>query len=174
MANTKRNKGSSTKTNTPPKDVHLGDGVADVAKSKANEKMQGIASDLVDMLFNYIESKVKDIPETIKRLRDNPEIKKEVASLWSEQLYAQGVIPEVFAGLSDDLLIHNFHQSGYMDGLYVGHLLTLAAMVEHDMSCEDIDYISKSVYLLQLDYEKRSELIQQLKDKIRGYMSRQK
>lgn len=173
MANTKGNNTKKTvaKKNVPVKDERLGEGVADVAKAKANEKMQGIASDLVDMFFDYIDSKVKEIPDAIKRLRDNPKTKEEVATLWSEQLYEQGIIPRGYAGLPDDLLIHNFHQEGYLDGLYVGHLLTLVAMTKQGISQKDIEDVDKSVFLFKRSYEKRSELIDQLKNEIREYMN---
>ena len=129
-----KNDGTAKKAQTqktPPKDVRLGEGVADVAKAKANEKMQGIASDLVDMLFEYIEGKVKEIPDAIKNLLSDPKTKTEVVTLWSEQLYAQGIIPKGYAGLSDKMLIHNFHQDGYLSGPYAGMAIAMMSLVDN-------------------------------------------
>ena len=132
---TQGNSGTAKKSptqNTPPKDVRLGEGVADAAKAKANEKMQGIASMAVDMLFDYIEGKVKEIPDAIKHLLSDPKTKTEVAALWSEQLYAQGIIPKGYAGLPDKLLIHNFHQDGYLSGLYAGMAIAMMSLVDNN------------------------------------------
>ena len=131
---TQKNPGTQKNTsnpNTPPKDVRLGEGVADAAKARANEKMQDIASMAVDMLFDYLKGKVKEIPDAIKNLLADPKTKNEVAALWSEHLYTQGVIPKGYAGLPDELLIHNFHQDGYLSGLYAGMAIAMMSLVDN-------------------------------------------
>ena len=166
-------KKATQKVITPSKPVHFGDGVTDVAKTRANEKMQGIASMTIDMVFDYIESKVKDIPESIKRLRDNPKTKKEVAALWSDQLYEQGIISNVYKGMADENLIHNFRQEGYFDGLYVGHLLTMVAMTQYGIPWEDCKDIGNSVSLDDRIYKERIELIHEMKDELREYANQE-
>ena len=131
---TQKNGGTAKKAptqKTPSKDVRLGEGVADAAKARANEKMQDIASMAVDMLFDYLKGKVKEIPDAIKKLLADPKTKTEVAALWSEQLYEQGIIPKGYAGLPDELLIHNFHQDGYLSGLYAGMAIAMMSLVDN-------------------------------------------
>ncbi len=103
----------------------------DTAKASTNERIQEIVSLLINVLFDYIEGKVKNFPEMIKKLRENPETEKEISTLWSQQLYEHGIIPREYDGLSDDLLIHNFHQDGYLDGMYVGYLLSMVTLAEN-------------------------------------------
>lgn len=142
MSNNNTGKNSSTQKNsspakkspaqnTPPKDVRLGEGVADAAKARANEKMQDIASMAVDMLFDYLKGKVKEIPDAIKNLLADPKTKNEVAALWSEKLYEQGLIPKGYAGLPDEFLIHNFKQDGYLSGLYAGMAIAMMSLVDN-------------------------------------------
>ena len=133
--NSQPKKNTPTPT-TPPKDVRLGEGVMNAAKAEVNTRAQGVVSTLVDMFFDYLDGKVKEIPDAIKRLRDDPKTKEEVAALWSEKLYEQGVIPKGYAGLPDDLLIHNFKQDGYMSGLYAGMAIAMMSLVDNGASKE--------------------------------------
>lgn len=134
--------------------------------------MQGIASMAVEMLFDYIESKVKEIPDSIKRLLDSPEAKKEVAALWSEKLYEQGVIPKGYAGLPDDLLIHNFHQDGYLEGMYAGYLITITALAEKGVSKEDLLDAREIVMprFFRKSYEDRKALFDQLESEMQEWV----
>lgn len=100
--------------------VRLGDGVVDEAKAEANNRIKELVKMSVNMFFDYLESQMKDLPDTIKRLRNNPELEQKVETLWSEQLFEEGLIPKGYSGLPDKLLIDNLHQTGYLDGLYVG------------------------------------------------------
>ena len=138
MSNTKKTgtKKNVSTANNQPKDVRLGEGVIDVTKARANEKMQDIASMAVDMLFDYLKGKVKEIPDAIKNLLADPKTKKEVIALWSEQLYEQGVIPKEYTGLLDELLIHNFKQDGYMSGLYAGMAIAMMSLVDNGVPKE--------------------------------------
>lgn len=126
----------------------------------------------VEMLFDYIESKVKEIPDSIKRLLDSPEAKKEVAALWSEKLYEQGVIPKGYAGLPDDLLIHNFHQDGYLEGMYAGYLITITALAEKGVSKEDLLDAREIVMprFFRKSYEDRKALFDQLESEMQEWV----
>lgn len=77
--------------------VRLGDGVADEAKSEANNRLKELARITVNMIFDDLERRVKDFPDTIKRLRNNPEVEQKVDALWSEQLLKKGSLPKDIA-----------------------------------------------------------------------------
>ena len=69
--------------------VRLGDGVVDEAKTEANNRIKELVKIAVNMFFDDLEGRVKDLPETIKRLRNNPDIEQKLAALWSEQLFKE-------------------------------------------------------------------------------------
>ena len=148
-----------------PKEVHLGDGVLDAAKSAANERAQQAATTLVHKFWDWVENKIAELPDQLKALRDNPEAEDEIASLWSEILYEQGAIPKGYCGLPDDLLIHNFHQDGYIEGMYVGYLITLVTLAEAGISKQALLDARKDILpqFLGKGYEERIELCQELK-----------
>ena len=56
--------------------VRLGDGVVDEAKTEANNRIKELVKIAVNMFFDDLEGRVKDLPETIKRLRNNPDIEQ--------------------------------------------------------------------------------------------------
>ena len=96
--------------------VRLGDGVVDEAKTEANNRIKELVKIAVNMFFDDLEGRVKDLPETIKRLRNNPDIEQKLAALWSEQLFKEGLVPKGYSGLPDKLLVANLHQDGYLNG----------------------------------------------------------
>ena len=155
----------------PVKDVRLGDGVMNVAKTEANERMQEFAAMSVNMFFDFLEGKVKDIPEAIKRLRNNPKTNKEFATFWSEQLYKKGLISEVEKGLPDDMMIHNIHQHGYNEGLYVGYLITMMALAEKGISKEELLAAREMIIprMLARSYEDRKELVEELEGEMKKW-----
>lgn len=112
-------------------EIHIGDGVADAVKSTINTESAVILTELIKTVSNYLKSKLKDIPETIENLLSSPEAKQEVAALWSEHLFREGLAPKGYDGLPDELLIHNFHQEGYITGLHVGYMLAMMALVDN-------------------------------------------
>ena len=93
--------------------VRLGDGVVDEAKAETNNRLKELAK-RYNLLFDDLERLVKDLPDTIKRLRNNPEVEQKVEALWSEQLYEEGLAPKGYSGLPDRLLVANLHQDGYL------------------------------------------------------------
>lgn len=64
--------------------VRLGDGVVDEAKIEANNRIKELVKIAVNMFFDDLEGRVKDLPDTIKRLRNNTDIEQKLAALWSE------------------------------------------------------------------------------------------
>ena len=96
--------------------------------------------------------------------------------MWSDDLYAQGLIPSGYTGLSDELLIHNAHQEGYQDGLFAGYALALTAMVDADVPKETILVVRDMLQpnLLGHTYEKRSEFTDRLKDEKYEWVAKEK
>ncbi len=146
--------------------VHLGDGVFDEAKTAVNDRTRELVRIAIDTFFNYLESKAKSIPEAIKQLRSNPETEQEIAALWSKQLFEEGLVPKGYNGLPNTLLISNFHQEGYLDGLYAGYILAMMALVDNEVPQDIIlairDYIRPN--LMGHCYDNRDEFSIQYAD----------
>lgn len=145
---------------------HFGDGVLDEAKADVNNRTRGLVKIAIDTVFDYLEGKVKDIPETIERLRNSPETEQRIAALWSEHLFEEGLVPKGYSGLADNLLISNFHQEGYLDGLYAGYILAMMALTDNDVPKDIIlaarDYIRPN--LIGRHYDEKDEIIDQYKN----------
>ena len=145
--------------------VHLGDSVVDEAKSEANNRLKELVRITVNMFFDDLERRVKDLPDTIKRLRNNPELEQKVETLWSEQLFEEGLVPKGYSGLPDKLLVANLHQDGYLDGMYLGYILAMMALVDNNAPKAMIlavrDYIRPN--LLRHHFGDREEFISQYK-----------
>jgi hypothetical protein len=146
--------------------VHFGDGVLDEAKADVNNRVRGLIKIAIDAVFDYLEGKVEDLPKIIKQLRNSPEIEREIAALWSEHLFEEGLVPKGYNGLPDNLLISNFHQEGYLAGLYTGYILAMMALVDNDTPKDIIfsakDYIRPN--LIGHHYDDRDEVIGRYKD----------
>ena len=146
--------------------VRLGDGVVDEAKAEANNRIKELVKMSVNMFFDYLESQMKDLPDTIKRLRSNPELEQKVEALWSEQLFEEGLVPKGYSGLPDKLLVTNLHQDGYLGGMYVGYILAMMALVDNGASKDTIlavrDYIRPN--LMGHHFDDRDEFIGQYKN----------
>ena len=112
--------------------VNFGDGVIDEAKADVNNRLNKLTKKIIYAFFDYLEGKVEDLPEKIKQLRNSPETEREIAVLWSEHLFEEGLIPKGYNGLPDNLMISNFHQEGYLDGLYIGYILAMMALADND------------------------------------------
>lgn len=151
---------------TPPKDVKLGDGVGNTIKDEINKQAIEWAKVGLKWLFDFIEAKVKDLPESIKKLRNNPETEQAFAKMWADQLYEKNLIPAVYRGLSDDMLIHNFHQEGYLNGMYVGFILSVMAMIDSNVPEDSIVSVRDLVVpnLLGHLYENRDEFTSRFDD----------
>ena len=156
--------------------VRLGDGVVDEAKTEANNRIKELVKMSVNMFFDYLENQVKDLPDIIKRLRNNPELEQKVEALWSEQLFKEGLVPKGYNGLPDKLLVANLHQDGYLDGIYVGYILAMMAMVDNGVSKDTIlavrDYIRPN--LMGHHFDDRNEFISQYKNEKYNWVETEK
>lgn len=146
--------------------INLGDGVLDGAKAEINDRTKELVKKTIDVIFDSLLGKVKDLPEIIKQLRSSPEIEPKIAALWSEHLFEEGLVPKGYNGLPDNLLISNFHQEGYLDGLYAGYVLAMMALADNDAP-KDItfavrDYIRPN--LVRHYYADRDEFFSRYKD----------
>ena len=74
--------------------VRLGDGIADEAKTEFNNRAGGLVKVAINMVFDYLENHVNDLPDAVRRLRNNKEIEQKVEVLWSEKLFEEGLIPK--------------------------------------------------------------------------------
>lgn len=146
--------------------MHFGDGVIDEAKADVNNMVKGLIKIAIDVVFDYLEGKVEDLPEIIKQLRNSPETEQEIADLWSEHLFEEGLVPKGYNGLPDNLLASNFHQEGYLAGLYTGYILAMMALADNDTPKDIIfsarDYIRPN--LIGHHYDDRDEFIGRYKD----------
>ena len=156
--------------------VRLGDGVVDEAKAEANNRIKELVKMSVNMFFDYLESQMKDLPDTIKRLRSNPELEQKVEALWSEQLFEEGLVPKGYSGLPDKLLVTNLHQDGYLGGMYVGYILAMMALVDNGASKDTIlavrDYIRPN--LMGHHFGDRDEFISQYKNEKYSWVEKEK
>ena len=156
--------------------VRLGDGVVDEAKAEANNRIKELVKMSVNMFFDYLESQMKDLPDTIKRLRSNPELEQKVEALWSEQLFEEGLVPKGYSGLPDKLLVTNLHQDGYLGGMYVGYILAMMALVDNGASKDTIlavrDYIRPN--LMGHHFDDRDEFISQYKNEKYSWVKKKK
>lgn len=152
---------------------NFGDGVLDATKTEVNIRAQEFAKTAVDVFFDCLSDIVKNpsatiekIRSSIEQLRNSPEMEQEIVTLWSEQLFESGLIQRSYNGLSDNLLISNFRQEGYLDGLYAGYVLVMMALVDNEVSKEKIWAVRDCVRpnLLNYHYDKRDELFNLYKD----------
>ncbi|NLK26799.1 MAG: hypothetical protein GX306_00425 [Clostridiales bacterium] len=102
------------------KDVRLGDGVADNVKIAANQAAIDIAKELINVFTDFAKEIAKDAPGKISEWLNSKKTQNELVELWSNKLFQDGLIPKGYAGLPGELLIANFHQEGYLDGMYAG------------------------------------------------------
>ena len=156
--------------------VDFGDGVLDEAKAGVNNRTKKLVKIVIDAVFDCIEDKVKDLPETIRQLRNSPEPNQKIAVLWSEQLYKEGIASKGYNGLTEKDLISNFHQEGYLDGLYVGYVLAMMALTDNGVPKDIIlaarDYIRPK--LISNHYDDSDEFISQYKDEKYSWIDKSK
>lgn len=80
--------------------------------------------------------------------------------LWSNQLAKKGLIPQGYAGLPEELLINNMHQTAYFDGIYTGYILALMSLVDNEAP-ENLIFSVRNDVLLNLkghNYNNREEV----------------
>lgn len=147
------------------KSVHLGGGVADKVKENINENISDALTLLSNIVFDYLKGKIKDIPKGIEKLLSSPDAKQEIVAQWSNQLFEKGIIPKGYNGLPDELLIANFHQDGYLDGLYAGYALAMMALVDNEVEKELILSVRDAIRpnLVGHHYNNRDEFYKRYK-----------
>lgn len=148
------------------KDVRLGDGVLEEAKSVVNARLTDLVGELLNVAFDKLKEKATELPSSIEKALSNPKTKQEIVAQYSERLAKEGLIPSGYVGLPDDLLIHNFHQEGYIDGLFVGYKLALKAMVDGNVPEEMVLTVRDSLrpFLVGQLYEDRKKLLDMCRD----------
>lgn len=150
--------------------VRLGDGVANVAKKTANDEAKAILIEVIKAFSKKIKEKIPELPDMfdtkIKELVDNQKVIDEIRKEWSEELYEKGLVPKGYSGLPDELLIHNFRQEGYLDGLYVGYILALMSLIDNGADENVILSVRDDVgsNLFGHHYEERDEFINNFKN----------
>lgn len=154
------------------KNTHLRDELLNEVKSDANDRLKGSAKILIDLIFDCLDSKIKNLPQAIKQLRNNPKFEKEIVALWSEHLYKDGLVPQGYSGLPDNLLISNFHQDGYLSGLYVGYILAMMGLADNNVSKDTIvairDYMRPN--LMGHHYDSKETFISKYKDEMYSWI----
>lgn len=81
-------------------------------------------------------------------------------------MYEKGLVPKAYSGLPDELLIHNFLQEGYSDGMYVGYIIALMSLIDNGVDEKMIMSVRNDVSpnLIGHRYEDRDEFIDKFKD----------
>lgn len=149
--------------------VHLGEGIADEAKNVLNKETKEIINAIIKAFSKKIKEKIPELPDVvgakIKNLADSPKVIDEITKEWSEELYDKGLVPKGYSGLPDKLLIHNFHQEGYLDGMYIGYILALMSLIDNEADEKLILSVSDDVRLNLIGhrYDDRDEFIDKFK-----------
>lgn len=109
--------------------VRLGEGVANSLKQTTNQELTEIGNLLIKDFFEFLKKRIPEInfDEFLNRKNE-----KELLTLWSTHLAQKGLIAKSYAGLSDSSLIANFHQTGYLDGMYVGYALAMMSLIDNN------------------------------------------
>lgn len=146
--------------------VHLGDNVGNELKNEINNGLIELIKTITPKFFVWLTKKTEDLPGMIKQLCNDDETEQKIATLWSEYLSEENLVPKGYKGLSDNFLISNFHQDGYLAGLYVGYVLAMMSLVDNGASRDVIisirDYIRPN--LVGHHYDDREEFIVRYKD----------
>ena len=140
--------------------IKLGDGVADKAKEEINEKASELFTIFINVVFNYMKDNLKEVPQKIEKLLSSPKVKQEIVVQWSNLLLNKGLMPKGYNGLPDELLISNFHQTGYLDGLYTGYVIAMMSLVDNKADNELIRSVRDDMRpnLIGHHYDDRDEL----------------
>lgn len=149
------------------KTVRLGDGVTNKVKDNINENLAEVLMLLSNTIFNYIKDKIKDIPKEIEKILSSQEVKREIVEQWSAVLFEKGLIPKGYNGLSDEFLISNFRQEGYLDGLYAGYIIAMMSMADNGADKDLLFSVREAIRsnLLGNRYDNRNEFYNRYKEK---------
>ena len=154
------------------KEVKLGDGVANDLKEKLNHEFSSTGKLLIQIIFEKLREKVQDIDFDELAAKITKDDEEDILSLWSSRLVEEGLLPSGYNGLSNDLVIRNLHQEGYLDGLYSGYVLTMLSLADNNAPRELIDSTRKDLLSKQvgLRYSGRDELVARFKDEKYGWI----
>lgn len=143
--------------------VRFGEGVADDLKQEFNQELSNMGKELIAVFSKYVKKKIEGINLDELFSKKNEE---ELLTLWSEQLVKKGLISQGYAGLPDELLIDNMHQTGYLDGLYVGYILAMMSLVDNEAPKELILSVRDDIRpnLIGHHYNDREEFIEHYKN----------
>lgn len=143
--------------------VRFGEGVADDLKQEFNQELSNMGKELIAVFSKYVKKKIDGINLDELFSKKNEE---ELLTLWSEQLVKKGLISQGYAGLPDELLIDNMHQTGYLDGLYVGYILAMMSLVDNEAPKELILSVRDDIRpnLIGHHYNDREEFIEHYKN----------
>lgn len=149
--------------------IHFGENIANDVKSAVNDEIKGILRIVIKSFSEKIKDKIPELPDKvetkIKEMVDKPEIIDEIATEWSEKLYEKGLVPKGYSGLPDELLIANFHQDGYLSGLYAGYVLAMMSLVDNKADKELIISVRDDIRpnLIGHHYNDRDEFYKKYK-----------
>lgn len=103
---------------------------------------------------------------------NKPEIIDEIATEWSEKLYEKGLVPKGYSGLTDELLIANFHRDGYLSGLYAGYVLAMMSLVDNKADKELIISVRDDIRpnLIGHHYNDRDEFYKKYKSELYSWI----
>lgn len=158
--------------------VHFGENVANEVKSVVNDEMKDILKIVVKAFSKKIKDKIPELPdkieEKIKEMAGKPDIVDEKAVEWSKELHERGLIPKGYYGLPDELLIANFRQEGYLDGLYAGYALAMMALVDNNAEKELIISVRDDIRpnLIGHHYNDRDEFYKRYKSETYSWIER--
>ena len=134
-------KGNKAELNSQQGDVRLGDGVLNAGTVKANEILKNLLELAMQKVGDYAAQEIKDISiedaiSKVMALFQKKEIKAEIVASWSAHLYEQGIVPEGYVGLSDEMIKDNFVQEGYLMGCRAGFYATVMALADNGVPKE--------------------------------------
>lgn len=149
------------------KEVVLGEGVGNEVKKEINKETSELLKEFVKIVFGYVKDKEKDIPEAFEHLLSSKKSEKEIVTLWTNKLASEGLIPMIYNGLTDKQVIESLHQEGYLEGLFLGYVLAMTAMVDNDVQKDKIVAVRDAIRpnLIGNRYDNRSEILNRYKDK---------
>ncbi|MGO5086117.1 hypothetical protein ACTQ3U_02240 [Oscillospiraceae bacterium LCP25S3_F9] len=149
---------------------HFCEDIVTDAKLVAKDEIKDIVSLLIKVFSQKIKDKIPELPDKIemkiKEMTDKPEIVDEIVAEWSQELYKKGLVPKGYSGLTDELLIANFHQDGYLDGLYAGYVLAMMSLVDNKADEELILSVRDDIRpnLIGHHYNDRGEFYEKYKN----------
>ena len=139
-----------------------------------NERMEQFICVGLDAIFDKLEEQARCFPQDVQMkfrnicsfLRNDTEFKQKTFTLWSEQLYEEGLIPKGYKGLSNQNIIANFRQNGYLDGMYCGYILSMMAMADNNIPQESITKVRDTIrpYVMSANYKNTDEIIGHYKE----------